>query len=137
MMLLESQGYDYWFEKVAHPTYMSEKGAAGKSNIGLLEKLKSFIEVDMSKESKAVLFLKPNQLRLLTKMHPQTLMNEVSKEQEKSINYYDDSLLNTTYPELYDKLSLADVRYLWALLRSFNRYLAPSGSFGSHNAPVV
>lgn len=91
----------------------------------------------MSKESKAVLFLKPNQLRLLTKMHPQTLMNEVSKEQEKSINYYDDSLLNTTYPELYDKLSLADVRYLWALLRSFNRYLAPSGSFGSHNAPVV
>ncbi len=91
----------------------------------------------MSKESKAVLYLKPNQLRLLTKVHPQTLMNSVSKEQEKSINYYDDSLLNTTYPELYEKLNLADIRYLWSLLRSFNKYLAPSGSFGSHNAPVV
>lgn len=80
----------------------------------------------MCKESKAVLYLTPTSLRLLTKIHPQTLMNPSTKETESSINYYDDSLMATGYPELYDKLSLKDVRYLWSLLRTFNKYLSPS-----------
>ena len=71
-----------------------------------LEKLKTLIEVDMCKETKGVVFLHPFNLRLLSKTDPSTL-----SETEKPINYFDDSMISNSYPEINEKLNLADVRY--------------------------
>lgn len=102
----------------------------------MLEKLKTFIEIDMCNETKGVLTLNPNNLRLLSKLSPQTLMNSVTKENDIPLNYYDDSLMATTYPEIYESLSLADVRYLWSLLKTFNRYLAPAVPFINNSQSI-
>lgn len=87
----------------------------------MLEKLKVFIEIDMSKESKGIMNILPTDLRLLTKTS-----KDVIDENEKPINYFDDSLLPDVYPEINEKLSLIDVRYEWALIKTFNKYLAPA-----------
>ncbi len=123
MTFLEDQGYDYWFEKVTYPTFEAQS-AKQAENIGLLEKLKAFVEIELCKESKGILALSPSSIRILSKLNPLTLMNKQTNEQSKPLNYYDDQLLNTSYPELNNNLNLADVRYLWSLIKTFNKYLA-------------
>ncbi|CDW79829.1 hect domain and rcc1-like domain-containing protein [Stylonychia lemnae] len=125
MMILESQGYDFWLEKVAYPTYLVENDQQAV-NIPLLEKLKTFIEIDMCKETKGVVALSPNELRLLTKMSQDVVKSTSEEEVEKPINYYDDTLMGTTYPEVNERLSITEIRYLWSLLKIFNKYLAPA-----------
>lgn len=75
----------------------------------------------MCKESKGVLMLHPSILRLISKVSPASL-----SETEKPINYYDDELIGANYPEINEKMTIADVRYQWALLKTFNKYLAPT-----------
>lgn len=58
----------------------------------LLEKLKTFIEIDMCKETKAIISLHPTMLRLISKTDTTKL-----SETMKPVNYYDDSLLGTSY----------------------------------------
>ena len=62
--MLESFGYDLWLEKVRYiaPPKKIER------NFLLLEKLKTFIELEFCKETKSVLTLKPADIRLLSKM---------------------------------------------------------------------
>jgi hypothetical protein len=121
MLFLESQGYDLWLEKVAYPTYLVEKLTNVKINVHILEKLKTFIENDMCNETKGVVALYPTNLRLLSKVNSKNL-----SDTEKPVNYFDDALIGTSYPEINEKLSIADVRYQWALLKTFNKYLAPA-----------
>eukprot|EP00347_Sterkiella_histriomuscorum_P020695 403336831 len=125
MMVLETQGYDFWFEKVSYPTYIPQNDKQAV-NIALLEKLKTFIEIDMCRETKGVQTLNPNDLRLLTKLSQETIQDPQTKETVKSVNYYDDILVGTSYPEINETLSLADIRYLWSLIKIFNQYLAPA-----------
>lgn len=85
MMVLETQGYDFWFEKVAYPTYIPQNDKQAV-NIALLEKLKTFIEIDMCRETKGVQTLNPSELRLLTKLTRDTLVdpNPTPQHPEKS-----------------------------------------------------
>ena len=96
--------------------------------INMLEKLKHFIEIEMCKESKGVVNLHPSSLRLLSKVG---IRPEDIAESERPINYFNDTLIVASYPELLDepRLTQADVRYQWALLRIFNKYLAPTVPF--------
>ena len=90
-------------------------------SIQMLEKLKTFIEIEMCKESKSIVYLQPTSLRLLSKTSRERL-----SEKEKPVNYYDDDMIGANYQEINEKMTLADVRYLWAMLRVFNKYLAPT-----------
>ena len=96
-------------------------------SINLLEKLKQFIEIELCKESKGIVNLHPSTLRLAQKAHIEI---ESLKPSERPINYYDDTLYGAKYPEVQDpRVTQADVRYQWALLRIFNQYLAPTVPF--------
>jgi hypothetical protein len=86
--------------------------------------LKTFVEIEICKDSKGIIALHPSTFRLLSKVGlvPSDLL-----ENEKPINYYDDSLIGANFPELYEpSVTQADIRYQWALLRVFNKYLAPT-----------
>ncbi len=73
------------------------------------------------------MLLHPSNFRLMSKMG--VVIDEV-EEERKPVNYFNDSLLATNYPELQDQeVTLADLRYQWALLRVFNNYLAPAVPF--------
>ena len=126
--LLESQGYDLWLHRAFHASYVIPEASNKLVTIPFLEKLKAFIEVEMCKESKGIVSLHPSTLRLLSKVG--IVPDEIANEQDKPINYYNDSLIGANYPELYNpNVSLADLRYQWALLRIFNKYLAPTVPF--------
>lgn len=126
--LLESQGYDLWFQRAFHSSFIIPESSSRLISIKLLEKLKYFIEVEMCKETKSVVTLQPNSLRLLTLLG---LRPSEMPEDKQPLNYYDDSLVVASHPELLDdpRLTQHDVRYLWALLRVFNKYLAPTVPF--------
>ena len=72
-------------------------------------------------KTKGVQKLQANNLRLISK----TSTDVLSKE-EKPLNYYEDAMLSNKYPEIFENLSLIDIRYQWALLKTFNKYLAPA-----------
>jgi len=93
--------------------------------------LKTFIEVDMCNETKAIVQLFPNTLKLLSKIEPSALDKD-----EKSIRYYDDSMIGTKFPEVNETLSLIDIRYQWALLKTFNQYLAPAVPFINNSQSI-
>jgi len=107
--LLESQGFDLWLQQVFYPSYIIPEAANKRITIHALEKLKAFIEVEMCKESKGVMVLQPNGFRLMSKMG--VIINE-TEDAAKPINYFNDSLIATNYPELHDNsVSIADLRY--------------------------
>lgn len=126
--LLESQGYDLWLTRVQFPSQVIPEAANKKITIQALEKLKTLIEVEICKESKGVMIMHPSTLRLMNKMG--VIIDDIQDETMKPINYYNDSLFGANYPELQDEsVTLADMRYQWALLRVFNKYLAPTVPF--------
>ena len=83
-------------------------------NLILLEKVKRLIEQDVCKESKLVMALEPRNLRL------QSLIKT------KGVGYFDDTGL---VPELAEQLSQIDIRYMWAMLKSFNESFVPTVPF--------
>lgn len=74
----------------------------------------------MCNENKIISFLSPDSLRLPTL----TNKDEVKKASSVPEFYFDDQQMDNSYPEIYEKMSLADVRYYWAFLKIFNQYLA-------------
>lgn len=93
MLMIESQGYDFWFQQVTYPTYLSPDSKDQRvSSIQILEKLKAFIEIDMCRETKGVQTLNPCDLRLISKVPREMLQNPFNKDElVKPVNYYDDS----------------------------------------------
>lgn len=65
---LESQGYDYWLQKSAYPSFKPPIKQSSKFNCSLIEKLKEFVEINFCEEKKVIQHLEPYQLRLLSKM---------------------------------------------------------------------
>lgn len=55
---------------------------------------------------------------------------------EKPVHYYDDSMLSNKHPDIYENLSLMDIRHQWALLRIFNQYLAPAVPFINNSQSI-
>lgn len=128
LRLLESQGIDAWLQRVFYASPIIPEAANKKVTITGLEKLKAFIEVEMCKESKGVVALHPSTLRLLYKSGVN--LERITDDSERPVNYYNDTLFGANYPEIQDEnVSLADIRYQWALLRVFNKYLAPTVPF--------
>lgn len=64
---LESQGYDYWLQKMAYPSFRPPKSSR-KFDATLIEKLKRFVEVGFCEETDVIQHLEPYQLRLLSKV---------------------------------------------------------------------
>ena len=125
--LIESQGFDIWMERAFFSSHQIPERANKLISINLLEKLKSFIEIQLCKESKGIVNLHPSTLRLPQKVHID--ISELTPK-DKPINYYDDTLIGANYPELQESIvTQADLRYQWALLRIFNQYLAPTVPF--------
>jgi len=116
--VLEHQGYDLWLEKVRHPTYLPpDDGLNNSARLSLLEKLKTWVEVDLCKETKSVLSLEPSSIRLLYKM-------EGYRVESTSLHQFSSDLFHTNYPSLGDAFSNLDLRYNWALIKVFNSYIA-------------
>ena len=134
--LLESQGFDFWFHRAFHACYIIPEMCNKMITINMLEKLKHFIEVEVCKESKNVVSLLPSSLRLLSKVH---IRPEDLPEDQRPLNYFNDTLIVASYPEILDepRLTQADVRYQWALLRVFNNYLAPTVPFINTSQSVM
>lgn len=65
---LESQGYDYWLQKMSYSSFRPPRSSK-KFDASLIEKLKQFVEVDFCQETKVIQHLEPYQLRLLSKIH--------------------------------------------------------------------
>jgi hypothetical protein len=63
-------------------------------SIPMLEKLKAFIEIELCNESKSIMALHPSALRLLCKLN---ITSAELQEQDRPINYYDDTLLGANY----------------------------------------
>jgi hypothetical protein len=126
--MIESQGFDFWFLRAFHASYIIPESCNKMITITMLEKLKHFIEIEVCKESKNVVSLQPSTLRFLTKVG---IRPEDLSEGERPINYFNDTLIVASYPELLDepRLTQADLRYHWSLLRVFNTYLAPTVPF--------
>lgn len=96
--------------------------------IPALEKLKAFIEIELCKESKSIVALHPSTLRLAGKVD--LSFEEMITAGKQPVNHYNDTLYGANYPEIQDPLiTQADLRYQWALLRVFNKYLAPMVPF--------
>jgi hypothetical protein len=85
----------------------------------------------MCNENKGIVLLEPNTLRLLSKTS-----KDILSEEEKPRGYYDDSMLSNKYPEIYENMSLTDIRYYWALLKTFNKYLAPAVPYINNSQSV-
>ena len=134
--MLESQGFDFWFHRAYHNSFIIPEACNKMITINMLEKLKHFIEIEVCKESKGVVSLLPSTLRLLSKLD---IRPEDLAESDRPINYFNDTLIVASYPELLDepRLTQADVRYQWALLRVFNKYLAPTVPFINTSQSVM
>jgi hypothetical protein len=70
----------------------------------MLEKLKHFIEVEICKENKGVVALHPSTLRLLSKVEIRP--EDIEKEANRPINYFNDSHIVASYPDLLDNPKL-------------------------------
>ena len=115
-------------QRAFYPSYIIPEASNKRITIQALEKLKTFIDVEMCKESKVVMMLHPRNFSLLSKMGIQ--IDEIKEERDKPVNYFNDSLIGANYPEIQDEsVTQADLRYQWALLRVFNKYLAPTVPF--------
>ncbi len=95
--LLEGQGFDLWMERAFFGSYKIPDKSHKLVAINTLEKLKAFIEIQLCKESKSIVNLHPSTLRLAHKLN---IDYNGLPPNEKPINYYDDSLMGATYPEL-------------------------------------
>jgi hypothetical protein len=42
-----------------------------------------------------------------------------------AIGYYDESQVPDIYPDLCENITQAVARYMWAMLKDFNKYYAP------------
>lgn len=85
----------------------------------MLSDLRELVEVDVCNESKSVLTLKGNDIRLLQKHNLK----------EDPIFIFDDTLVYSNYPQMSTQLSLMDMRYNWGLMRVFNKYLIQAVHF--------
>lgn len=45
-------------------------------------------------------------------------------------------MISNKWPEINEKLDLSDVRYQWAILKIFNKYLAPSVPYINNSASI-
>ena len=65
--VLQSQGFDLWLTQVASPSYLTPPCVSGRRNelIMRLEEVRTMVETTLCKESKLVVNLDPNQLRVL------------------------------------------------------------------------
>lgn len=59
-------------------------------------------------------------------MHKLGNSDIVMKADQKPIGHFDDFLISSVYPEISEKLSQAEIRYMWSLLLSFNKIYAPA-----------
>jgi hypothetical protein len=60
----------------------------------------------MCNETKGIMNLDPNTLRLISKTSPDVLSPD-----SKPLSYYDDSMISNKYPEINETMSLIDIRY--------------------------
>lgn len=98
--MIESQGFDFWFHRAYHNSFIIPEACNRMITINMLEKLKHFIEIEVCKESKGVVSLLPSTLRLLSKLD---IRPEDLPESERPINYFNDTLIVASYPELLDE----------------------------------
>lgn len=44
----------------------------------------------------------------------------------KPIGFFDDSICEANYQEVYNDVSMSEVRYMWAVLKTFNEFYVPA-----------
>ena len=44
----------------------------------------------------------------------------------KPIGFFDDSICEANYQEVYNDVSMSEVRYMWAVLKAFNEFYVPA-----------
>jgi len=125
---LEVFGYDLWLNEASFnlpiESYKSHKMLPRKA----LEQLMDFVQIDLCKENKTVLNYPPSNIRLIG------YANILGADEEKPINYSEESVFHMKYNYL-SSFSLIEIRYAWALIKTFNKNLSEAIDFiNTHSA---
>ncbi len=119
--LVELCGYDLWLCEANFNLVTESHKNVKLLPLKALENLMNFMQIDLCKENKTVLNYPPTNIRLPTQMETET-------EDLKSINYDEEALFPIKYRSLI-KDSLAEIRFSWALIKTFNKNLAEAIDF--------
>ena len=120
---LETQGYDLWFQKV---NYM-RKGANLLEQPKFIQteqiiQLMKLVQVDLCKETKAVLSYQPTNIRFIIQ-NPLLIF----EDNESPINY-ESHATYVRYQELV-QCGIHDVRFTWAIIKKLNQCLSDCINF--------
>lgn len=113
--LLAHYGYDLWLEKTA---YFSERDLPEFFRTEQLEQLLTMCEVEICKETKAIMHLKPTYLRF----------SPSAASPFPMLNGPEETRLRMRYSGVLEH-TLDEVRYNWSVLRKFNDCLSKAVPF--------
>jgi len=119
--LLETCGYDLWLYQAHFNLMIEAQNDVKLIPLNGLEQLMNFLQIDLCKENKTVLNYPPINVRI---PHP----DAGDTAETKPINYDEESLFAVKYASL-NKYSLAEIRFNWSIIKTFNRNLAEAIDF--------
>jgi hypothetical protein len=122
--MIELHGYDFWLEKVNLVGNDPQREQI-KDSLSLpdYQRLKDYIEGDLCLENKSVLTFLPYHLRLDSKMQMWNSVKPDATEQDH-LNYHSSALFHSNCRDIAANLSILEIRYHWALLKTFNKSFA-------------
>ena len=119
---LEACGYDLWLYEANFNLVVEAQKNIKMIPIKGLELLMNFLQIYLCKENKSVLNYPPSNIRILSHV------DHSNEGLSRPVNYDEEILFPIKYPTL-QKYSLAEIRYSWALIKTFNRNLAEGIDF--------
>ena len=125
---LEVCGYDLWLYEAGFNLIVEAHKDVKLIPVRALEQLMNFLQIDLCKENKTVLNYPPVNIRI-------PMESSDRPEADRPINYIEETLFPVRYITL-NKYTLAEIRYSWALIKTFNRNLAEAIDFVSTSSAI-